>query len=346
MYFPPLLSNANPSGPRWSDAQLTPKELDELSRVLVMIVGFNDRTGTSEVLGTGFIVGVIPHVLVLTATHVVTEWADKVRPPTRNSFAALLGDTDQPKRIQDLINANLIRVVCRGPDGYMLGKIASISFMADPRVIDVCCLRLALSTTVDPKDLGSLRIDADPYPWDQPVLIAGFTQGSSWTPPAVEDGPFGLAQELCVRAGYCRGVVTKPMGMSYPMFQLNIPSRPGMSGGPILALRYPHGRPRIISPISSTHVTAIGFVSRDYTTEPYLFDGSDPGETLGVPIEDAFYVNLTFSPTERMYFAEAVRRRMISSYGSRALTAQVKAGDAPGQVAVHFAQPAPSRWNY
>jgi hypothetical protein len=98
LYFPPLLNIANPRGPRWSHVRLSPKEVDELFRGLVMIVGFNDRTGISEVLGTGFIVGVKPHVLVLTATHVITEWADKVRPPTGNSFAALFGDTDQPKR--------------------------------------------------------------------------------------------------------------------------------------------------------------------------------------------------------------------------------------------------------
>lgn len=312
-----------------------------------MIVGFNDRTGISEVLGTGFIVGVKPHVLVLTATHVITEWVDKVRPPTGNSFAALFGETDQPKRVQSLINANLIRVVvCHGPQSHLLCKISSISFMADPRVVDVCCLRLAIPATVNLQDLGSIRIDADDYPWDQPVLIAGFTQGSSWAPSAFEDGPFELTQTLCVRAGYCRGVIQKPMGMRYPMFQLNMPSRPGMSGGPILALRYPRGQPRVISAVSSLHATAIGFVSRDYTTEPYLLDGSDPGETLGVPIEEAFYVRLTFSPTEHMYFAEAVRRRMISSYGSRALSAQVKTGDAPGEVAVRFAEPAPSRWNY
>jgi hypothetical protein len=47
-----------------------------------------------------------------------------------------------------------------------------------------------------------------------------------------------------------------------------------------------------------------------------------------------------------MYFAEAVQRSMIGCYGSRALTAQVKAGEAPDQVAVRFALPAPSRWNY
>ena len=347
MQFPQLLSAANPSGPRWSDVRLTKTEVDQFLRGLVMIVGFNDQTGVSEVLGSGFLVGVIPHLFVLTATHVISEWADKVRSPARNSFAALLGDSDLRGRVQELINANLIRAVVHcGPESYRLCKIASISIFADPRVIDVSCLRLVPPANTKPQDFGAIRIDADHYPWDEPVLMAGFTHGSRWTPPEIEDQPFSLTQNMCVRAGYCRGVVEKPLGMTYPMFQLNMPSLPGMSGGPILALRYPHGRPRIISSVPSIHMTAIGIVSRAYTTEPYLLDGSDPGETLAAPIEEAFYLKLALSRTENMYFAEAVQRSMIACYGPRALTAQVKVGDAPDQVAVRFAQLAPSRWNY
>lgn len=90
----------------------------------------------------------------------------------------------------------------------------------------------------------------------------------------------------------------------------------------------------------------IGVVSRAHTTEPYLVDGSDPGETLAAPIEEAFYLKLALSRTENMYFAAAVQQRMINCFGPRALSAQVKAGDAPDQVAIRFALPAPSRWNY
>jgi hypothetical protein len=198
-----------------------------------------------------------------------------------------------------------------------------------------------------PDDFGAIRIDADAYSWDEPVLMAGFIPGSRWTPPEIEDQPFSLTQNMCVRAGYCRGIVEKPLGMTYPMFQLNMPSFPGMSGGPILAIRYPHGRPRIISSVPSMHITAIGIVSRAYTTEPYLLDGSDSGETLATPVEEAFYLKLALSRTETMYFAEAVQRRMVAGYGLRALSAQVvKAGDVPDQVGVRFALPAPSRWNY
>jgi hypothetical protein len=347
VHFPPLLNAANPRGQRWSDVQLNRKEVDQLFRGLVMIVGFNDRTGLSEVLGSGFLVGVLPHLLVLTATHVITEWADKVRPPAHNSFAALHGDTDIRRRVQELINANLIRAIAHcSPETYRLCKIASISITADPRVTDVSCLRLVLPANTKPQDFGAIRIDADPYPWEEPVLMVGFTHGSRWTPPAIEDEPFDITQNMSVRVGCCRGVVEKPRGMTYPMFQLNIPSLPGMSGGPILALRYPNGRPRVISSVPSVHATAIGVVSREYTTEPYLVDGSDPGETLAAPIEDAFYLKLAFSRGENLYFAEAVQRGMIESYGSRASTATVKAGELPGQVAIRFAQAAPTRWNY
>jgi hypothetical protein len=130
-----------------------------------MIVGFNDHTGESKVLGSGFLVGVLPHLLVLTASHVITEWADKVRPPAVNSFSALLGDTALRERVQKIINANLIRAVVHcGPDDYRLCKIASISITADPRVIDVSCLRLIPPANTNPEDFRSIRIDADPYP--------------------------------------------------------------------------------------------------------------------------------------------------------------------------------------
>jgi hypothetical protein len=312
-----------------------------------MIVGFNDQTGVGEVLGSGFLVGSNPHLLALTATHVITEWADKVRPAARNTFAALLGDSDLEKRVQVLINSNLIRAVLHcAHEGYRLCKIASMSIMANPRVVDVACLRLIPPANLRPQDFGTIRVDADAYPWDEPVLMAGFVQGSNWTPPETEDAPFSLTQNMCVRAGYCRGVIERPLGMTYPMFQLNMPSLPGMSGGPVLALRYPDGRPRIISSEPWIHTTAIGIISRDYTTEPYLLDGSDPGETLVAPIEEAFLLKLAFSRTESIYFAEAVQRGLIASYGTRARTAQVKAGDAPGEVAIRFVEPAPSRWNY
>jgi hypothetical protein len=310
-----------------------------------MVVGLNDHTGSSEVLGSGFLVGSVPHLLALTATHVVTEWADKVRPPAINTFAALLGDNDLDKRVQELINANLIRtVVYCGPEGHRLCKIGSISFTANPRTVDVACLRLVRPPNVRPQDIGAIRIDADEYTWDKPVLIAGFVQGSQWTPPEIEDGTVTLTQNMCVRAAFCRGLIEKPNGMTYPMFQLNLPSLPGMSGGPVFAFRYPNGRPRVISTVPSTHLTAIGIISRDYITEPYLLDGSDPGETLATPIEDAYLLNLAFSSTDRMYLGDGVKSGVILSYGTRARTAQVKPTGTSGEIAIWFAERAPGRW--
>ena len=60
----------------------------------------------------------------------------------------------------------------------------------------------------------------------------------------------------------------------------------------------------------------------------------------------ASYLELQLSRNENMYFVEAVQHGMIDCFGSRALTAQVKLGDAPDQVAVRFALPASLRWNY
>jgi len=77
MYYPPLFSIANPTGPRWSDAQLSTEEAAAILRRLVMLVGFDDRDGRNVVLGSGFIVGTAPDLIVLTARRTARKKAAK-----------------------------------------------------------------------------------------------------------------------------------------------------------------------------------------------------------------------------------------------------------------------------
>src|ERR1700730_12628968 len=90
MYFPPLRSLnclANPAGPRWADVQLSAQELDAVLRRMVMVVGWDDTHGEPRVLGSGYLVGTEPDLIAITATHVLTEWADSVRPVRRHAFS-------------------------------------------------------------------------------------------------------------------------------------------------------------------------------------------------------------------------------------------------------------------
>jgi hypothetical protein len=339
MQFTPLRTIANPSGPRWSDVLLSTDEAEAVLRRMAMVVGYDDRDGKSMVLGSGFLVGTQPNLIALTATHVLTEWADKVRPPAAHAFSDLHGDGDDlRKRLNQLIQANLIRVVVHSrPAGrYHLCKVGSLTVTANPRDIDVSCMVLIPPKGAAPSDFDSFAVDVDPYSWDEPVLMAGFI-GGMWKPPEFEDEAFHLEQSFKVLAGHCRGLTKDPPRLRCPMYQLDMPSVAGMSGGPVLALRFPHGQPRIISPLAQIHATAIGIVSRDCIAPSILLDGSDPNETWAAPIEDAFLLRLGWKNTS-VYFGDVVRDGGIRSYGRRALTATVFEQDQD-HLAVRFDLP-------
>lgn len=344
MYYPPLRSldlRVNPGAGRWADVQLLPQELDVFLRRMAMIIGWDDTTGTPCVLGSGFLVGTEPDLIALTASHVLTEWADHVRPPRPHAFSGLTGDDeDLRRRVNELIQRNLIRVAvrCPTPGLYAICQVNSITFTANPRQIDVASLTLRGATEAGVGGFSAFPIDVDPGRWEGPVLMAGFVKGSSWKP--AEDGTsiFRVEQTLAVRVGYCRGRVAEPPGFGCPMYQINVPSEPGMSGGPVLALRSQTGEPpRIISSFPQFHPTAIGLVSRDCLAPPVLLDGSDPGETWATPIEDAYLLRLGWRD-RNVYLGEVVRDGRIKSYGERALTAEVL--DEPeGRVSLKFRMP-------
>jgi hypothetical protein len=344
MYFPALRSldcRANPGGPRWANVRLAAGELDYILWRMAMIVAWDDRRGEARVLGSGFLVGTQPDLIALTATHVLTEWADKARPPGPHAFSGLQGDEDDlRRRLDELVQKNLIRVIVRcGPAGRScMCQVGALTFTAHPRDIDVASITLRRPTEALPFEFHAFAIDVEPNRWDGEVLIAGFAEGSSWTPPPDDQNTFDLKQNLVVRAGYCRGRIAEPPGYRCPMYQLNMPSVAGMSGGPVLALRSETGeRPRIISPEFVVQPTAIGIVSRDCIAPTVLIDGSDPGETWAAPIEDAYLLRLGWRD-KSVYFGEVVRDGRIQSFGPRACTASII--DRPdGRVDLHFGLP-------
>jgi hypothetical protein len=187
----------------------------------------------------------------------------------------------------------------------------------------VSCVRLILPKGAATADFEAFHVDVEPHSWDGPVVMAGFATGSRWSPPEHEDAPFPLEQSLVVRVAKCRGSVEQAPPFRAPMYQVNAPSLPGMSGGPLLALRYPRGRKQIISPYPSIHATAVGVISRDCLSAHHLVDGSDTGETWVAPMEDASLLRLGWGDDIQKYFGDVVRAGRIKHHRQRALTAEV-----------------------
>jgi hypothetical protein len=86
-----------------------------------MFVGYDDRGGEPVVPGSGFLVGTQPELIALTATHIFSEWAAKVRPAPRHALSDAEADGQILRdRLYELVNKNLIRAVvhCRPPGQY------------------------------------------------------------------------------------------------------------------------------------------------------------------------------------------------------------------------------------
>jgi hypothetical protein len=321
MYLPLLRSVANPGGPRWGPVLLSSQDKRALSRVLIMVVGYNDQLDTAQVLGSGFLVGTQPELVALTATHVITEWLDKVRPPASHALRGLHGDEeDWLMRMDDVVQKHLIRVVvhCRSQGGYRLCKLAGLTLPPDPLHIDVACLRLRLPGWTAHEDFDALPIDVDPHPFDVPVMMAGWVVGSSWEPPEYEDHPFQLKQHIDVRAAFNLGWEwAPPPGFERDMFRIDAPSEPGTSGGPMLAMRREPDSQQLM-------LTARGVISRDRIADARVpADEANPNQTWVSPIEHAFMLAYPWLLPQEGLLLDAVRDGSIRTYGPRVFSARV-----------------------
>jgi hypothetical protein len=86
MRIPRLFDWKNPNGPQWEVPVLTEADLDALSEILVMFVGYDPRPGTPdrcEALGSGFIVAAGRTLVAISAAHIFSWWTDQILPPRR-----------------------------------------------------------------------------------------------------------------------------------------------------------------------------------------------------------------------------------------------------------------------
>ena len=312
---PRLFDWDNPGGPQWIVPELSQSELDELAQASVMFIGHDPSTPNRTVaLGSGFIVGVADTLIVATASHIFSWWADKIHPPAPHALRGVEGDRDDlVSRLQKLIREGRIaacvtrRQALRG----MMLPIVGLAINSNPRELDVGFVQLGIPPTASAQEFGILPIDADYFSFRDPVLLAGFVGGGREL--SIGELPFeaGFYElQIAVRAGRVGELVMQPDGHRAPMYRVNIPSLPGMSGGPLIVLR-PAADPGL------SVVTAVGVISSSRLGSPILLDHCEEGETWVSPMILGLgrKVSINGKPTT---ISDAILSGTIEAYGNRA----------------------------
>jgi hypothetical protein len=192
--MPRLYSLSDPNAPQWAEPDLTKSDLDALYEGIVSFVGYNPRNDANHecvILGSGVLVGIDETLIVTSVSHIFSWWVDQIMPPTRNLLRGIQGDIeDLKKRAQEVIGSGFIRafVQPRPPHEGCICTITGISFNFDPRDMDVAIVQLAIPDRVPVDEFRILPIDSDPFPFTDPVLIAGFNGGGRTL--AVDENPF------------------------------------------------------------------------------------------------------------------------------------------------------------
>ena len=310
---PELFAWNNLSGPQWIQPELSREELGELSEGMVAFVGHDPAApDRAVILGSGFIVGVADTLIVATASHIFTWWAEKLYPSAPHALKGVAGDRDDVKRrVQNVVQAQRIAASVnpmRGISGLML-PIVGLAINSNPRDLDIGFVQLALPPQADRNRFRTILIDADPFSFQgDTVFMAGFVGGGrEWAQP-FEAGIYQF--ELAVRAGRVAELAKEADGHRYAMYRVNIPSVPGMSGGPLMLLR-----PTDNGTLSI--VTAVGVISSSRLGSPIVLNHCEEGETWVSPMLAGLgrRVIISGKPTA---MSDAIHEGIIPSYGIHA----------------------------
>lgn len=312
---PKLFDWNNLRGPQWTVPELSQDEVANLYEATVMFIGHDPSIpDQTVVLGSGFIVGVADTLIVATASHIFTWWTDTLRPPAPHGLRGLEGErADMMRRLQKVVQDGGIAacVTPRGERNGMMLSIVGLAINSNPRDLDVGFVQLALPPNVGAKDFRVLPIDADDFSFRDPVLMVGYIGGgrqlASGEPP-YEAGFY--EQRLAVRAGHVGELATQADGHRTAMYRVNIPSLPGMSGGPLLVFRETGNE-------ALSLVTAVGVISSSRLGTPILLNHCEEGETWVSPIVLGLgrKVSIGGTPTT---ISDAIHNGTITAYGNRA----------------------------
>ena len=95
MIIPPLCSLQTPRAPAWCRPWVPRDQAQDLSIRLAALVGRNRIEGKVEGLGTGFIIGSVDgYIFILTAAHVIVDFARKITPPRGGQHPPMPGLLD------------------------------------------------------------------------------------------------------------------------------------------------------------------------------------------------------------------------------------------------------------
>src|ERR1700719_2956103 len=113
MRFPDLQSPANPDAPRCAPAILTQPEENTLARLMVAILGVDRENGHFEVLGSGFVIAVTNHLQILTASHLILDFVNKISNQKPHALRGLDFDEDlkaDGRRLEKMLVNGLIQI--------------------------------------------------------------------------------------------------------------------------------------------------------------------------------------------------------------------------------------------
>lgn len=215
-------------------------------------------------------------------------------------------------------------------DRGLIARIEHFSSNVRPADMDIAIVQLSIPEGRSPQDYRVLRLDADPFDFRAPILMAGYIGGGRYI--SVDDDKerlFGAAyweQKLAVRAGRVAEYVSDESHPHRYMYRVSIPSLPGMSGGPLIAMRSTHG-------LLQEHVepTAVGVISSSGFAVPMLPDHCEDGETWITPIAHALARKVTTSEGI-CTLSEAIRGGHIDAFGEVAARAIVSRDPETGVV--------------
>ena len=317
MRHDPLYSTDNPGGSRWVDVQLSRPEANTLFRCLVAIVETENSSGDPpRLIGTGFIVGIDPDIIVVSAAHVLIEWLDREIQPRTGSVLPEHRFNDQQRRFQEAVNSHRLGAIILLANGPILCRMGELSVSSDLRACDIAVACLKPQSPLPP---GSLRcrfaLDADPFDFDDPVFFAGLVGHKDWRPRIAPDGSKAIDRlywNLRVRASRIVSYGDARPTHKRPMYRGEIPSASGMSGGPVYALRRTptSGSTILYMPTADADLTPVGVIG------VISGDALGGGHTWITPIKDVLDVPIVGIPGRNLTIREAAREKRIGTLGS------------------------------
>ena len=266
-------------------------EISNVGNWLVSIHFVEGNQPVPEPIGTGFVVGAVgEHRLALTAAHVLDEMIRRVMPERAT------GDSGRKRAIETLLRQQRVVALIGWEDGrctqHAISGFASYTFW------DSAAFFIGPPTGGWPKNLQCVLIDASVPRVGTQVAVISF-EGMQRSKAVTLDGKRS-AQIFRRPSGIRIGQIVEVHLHGHrlargPCMGLNVPTTPGMSGGPIFCWDGHRQGPKV----------ACGIVSSDFSSAEAHVNQSVPGDSTGVLVAAA--LPLTFS----MQFGQKVVSKNI-----------------------------------